>query len=337
MKYFLLPFSLIFGLGVFVRNKMFDWKLLRSVKFDVPLIIVGNLRIGGTGKTPHVEWLLSMLSEKYRLAVLSRGYGRKTKGYLEVRTDSCAIEVGDEPLQIKRKFPNIPVVVCEDRVVAITELLADYELDAVILDDAFQHRYITPSFSLILSASDKPFFKDWFLPFGRLREAGGSLRRAHALIYTKSNGILSSDQKSEFRSKAHKFQSGLSVYFSTYGYASPISISNREDLIVGKKVIALSGIADSDSFTEYVKEHYILIEHLKYSDHYNFTASDIVKWKTLAENNPEAVILTTEKDTTRLLAIKEAKELPIFYLPITVQMQNEKDLLESIEQAIHRT
>lgn len=335
MKFILYPLSLLFGFGVYLRNKMFDWKLLRSVEFDIPVIVIGNLRVGGTGKTPHTEWLLQKLGSEYKLGVLSRGYGRKTKGFLWVNENSTAQDVGDEPLQIKKKYRNIPVAVCEDRVVAVTEMLADYDLDAIILDDAFQHRYITPSFALVLSAADKPFFKDVHLPAGRLRETGYGLKRAQALVFSRSES-LDEERKHDFTKITHTYQNDLPVYFSRYVYGEIKPLTESANGKLSKNIIAVCGVSDPSSFLDYASQHFNVVSRFIYPDHYVFKDSDIADWKKSLLSLEDAIILTTEKDAMRLNAMSGAMQLPVSYLPIEVKMENEEALLSQIKSILHK-
>lgn len=333
MKCILYPFSLLFGLSVYLRNKLFDWKILRSVQFDIPIIVIGNLRVGGTGKTPHTEWLLRKLSSQYKLGVLSRGYGRKTKGFLWVNKDSTAEEVGDEPLQIKLKYPQVPVAVCEDRVVAVTEMLADYDLDAIILDDAFQHRYITPSFALVISAADKPFFKDIHLPAGRLRETGYGLKRAHAIVYSRSE-FLDTPRKEDYIKITLTYQKQLPVYFSSYTYGEPRALTASTSQTKLKRVIAVCGVSDPTSFLNFAEKNYEVIRTFTYPDHYAFKENDLSKWKQVLSSANDVAIFTTEKDVMRLKHLPGLETLPVYYVPIQVEMENENELLQQIVSVI---
>ncbi len=333
MNIILYPFSLLFGLGVYLRNKMFDWKLLRSVQFDIPIIVVGNLRVGGTGKTPHVEWLLNKLGKDYKIGVLSRGYGRKTKCFLWVDVNSTSNDVGDEPLQIKKKFPAVPVAVCGDRVEAIPEILSDHELDAIILDDAFQHRYIRASFSLVLSSANKPFFKDVHLPAGRLRETGYGLKRAQALVFSKSN-LMDETRKNDFVKIVHTYQKELPVFFSYYQYATPKSLKGETAFHEKSSIITITGLADTTSFDDYVTNCFSVVKQFRYPDHFRFTAQHVAEWETAVRAHSNAVILTSEKDAIRMLSLPATSQLPIYYLPIEVKMDDEDALLKMIKSKL---
>lgn len=334
MNYLLYPFSLLYGFGASVRNKLFDWNVLKSVAFDIPIIVIGNIRVGGTGKTPHTEWILNKLGAEYKLGVLSRGYGRNSKGFRWVQTNSKVTEVGDEPLQIKNKFPDVPVAVCEDRVVAIPEMLASFELDAIILDDAFQHRYIKPSFAIVLSDSNHPVFKDHLLPAGRLRESAKGINRSQALIFSKSNH-LTSEQKNEFiRIIRGQFNTQLPVYFSTYQYGSPIGVQHTLPFIEQTPVITVTGIAEPATFNDYVNNRFRVMRSFRYSDHYPFNEKDIQEWEVAIRAHPGAVILTTEKDAMRINRFSLNEFLPVYYLPIRVTLDPEDTLVNAIKDCI---
>ncbi|MDX1284351.1 MAG: tetraacyldisaccharide 4'-kinase, partial [Draconibacterium sp.] len=188
IKLLLYPLSLLYGLGVYIRNQAYDLNILKSKEFEVPVISIGNITVGGTGKTPHVEYLVQLLKEKFEVATLSRGYKRKTKGFHVVETTSLAHEVGDEPLQIKNKFPEVTVSVCENRVAGVERLMEnsmDKPFDVVLLDDAFQHRRITPGINILLIDYNRQIKGDRLLPLGRLREGVYQMRRANFIIFTK--------------------------------------------------------------------------------------------------------------------------------------------------------
>lgn len=323
----------MYGLAIWMRNKAFDSGSKRSVEFDIPIIVFGNLRVGGTGKTPHTEWLITKLSDKYKIGVLSRGYGRKSKGFRWVMDNDDPTISGDEPLQIKKKFKNISVAVCEDRVEAVPFMLAEVELDLIILDDAFQHRYITPSYSIILSSFDKPFFEDLLLPVGRLREPASSLIRANVLVYSKCEDI-SDKEKSIYANKALLINNDIKVFFSSYRYSSLQNLNTGVSVDPTiKEVIAISGLADSSSFIKQVQNKFKLIKHFSYADHHQFTVAEIDEWKKFLGSNNISII-TTEKDAMRLFSHREMlKDVTVYFWKIEVDLQAD-EILYDIENLV---
>jgi tetraacyldisaccharide 4'-kinase len=333
MNLFLYPLSLIYGLAIWMRNKAFDAGSKRSVEFDIPIIVVGNLRVGGTGKTPHIEWLISKLTDQYKIGVLSRGYGRKSKGFRWVLENDTSDISGDEPLQIKQKFKNISVAVCEDRVEAVPLMLAEEELDLILLDDAFQHRYITPSYSIIMSSFDKPFFNDSLLPLGRLREPASSLCRANAIVYSKCENISEND-KLIYSEKASSINEDIKVFFSSYKYSSLQSFNSGIPVNPKvKEVIAITGLADSSGFIKQVQFSFNLIKHFSYADHHQFTVSEIEEWKNYISSK-DISIITTEKDAMRLLSYKDLlTDVSIYYWKIEVEIQAQ-EILNDIKNIV---
>lgn len=324
--------SLLYGSGVTIRNKMFDNGMLKSVAFDVPVIGVGNLRVGGTGKTPCVEWLLEHLQTQYKPAVLSRGYGRRTKGFRWVNVEDDARNCGDEPLQIKKKFSNIPIAVCEDRVVGITQLLAESEADLVILDDAFQHRYVKPTYNIVLSAFHQPFFKDELLPMGRLREQPKHLSRADCVIYTKCPDDWKEKRERYIEEVKHYAPNAL-VGFSRIGYGDVKPLFAHALDKIKQDVLLVTGLADAKPLVEHLKEKYNIVRHYDYPDHYDFFSSDIKNWKQeLQRHEFPTVIFTTEKDAVRMLEQKGlVEELPIYIVPMKMEMiEGEQELLKQL-------
>ena len=216
IRVLLLPVALLYGLGVGFRNLLYRMGVLRSVKFDLPVISVGNLTVGGTGKSPHIEYLLNWLTEYLEVVVLSRGYGRKTEGYRKVTTLDTAQEVGDEPLQFKRKFPNTPISVSESRALGVPELVKNNpDTQCVLLDDAFQHLAVTPGLNIMLTEFNHPFTRDWLLPSGRLREWRNGYRRAEIIIVTKCPPDLSAKQRQEMIYEIDPYPRQR-IYFSQY-------------------------------------------------------------------------------------------------------------------------
>ncbi len=338
----LLPFAMLYGLGVWFRNLLFDTGLLPSRQFSVPVISVGNLSAGGAGKTPHVEYLVRLLSEKYTIAVLSRGYKRKTKSYVLAGPDSTARDIGDEPLQIYKKFPGIYVAVHEKRRAGINILLKQHpDINLIILDDAFQHRYVKPGLNLLLTGYYNPFFKNFLLPVGNLREAKCSAKRADALIVTKTPHVFSPLDRRYFLRKLLRYQL-KKTFFSGLEYQPMIPLTNDTPKTPPgkiKTVFLLTGIAWSESLEEHLKDRcQELIVH-KYPDHHQFTAKNLKKLrnhyhKTISHCK---VVITTEKDAMRLqdpILQEHFSGVPVYCLPITVVFKN-KDK-EKFDQMVFR-
>jgi len=329
IKYFrllLLPFSLLYGLVVFLRNKMYDSGLFKSASFDLPVICVGNLVVGGSGKSPVTEYLVRLLSD-YKIAILSRGYGRETKGFLYADEHSTAKSVGDEPLQFYHKFPHITVAVCEDRVTGINRLKDSHDL--IILDDAYQHRKVNPGFSILLFEFQKFFSSQFLLPAGNLREPFMGYQRADVLLVTKTPESLSPAQKKMCLSHFNKDVENK-LFFSSIQYSELKSLYGNEVLsceqISAKTVFLLTGIANPKPLLDYLQHLSALVVHHDYPDHHQFSSGNLIKLVDAFASHPakEKIIITTEKDAQRLfdVTIKELLlNLPVFYLPIKISVE----------------
>ncbi len=326
VKILLSPFSLLYGLIIGIRNVFYDIGFLRSTKFSIPIINIGNLSVGGAGKSPHVDYLINLLKPYVRVATLSRGYNRKTQGYLDVKQTNTTLEVGDEPLMFKRKHPDIPVGVAENRTNGISQVLMDHpETHVILLDDAFQHRAISAGMDILLTNYDRLFTDDYLLPAGRLREWRGAYRRADMIIITKCPDILSEDHREKVLKKINPLKSQM-VYFSRYTYYHPYSIYDQSfrPLTSDTNVVLLSAIANTDYLYSYVKKQVNKIKTIDYSDHYNFEERDIIEVmeKYNRMDAEDKIILTTEKDAMRLSRhIEKMKELnmPVYILPVQVE------------------
>ncbi len=331
LRVLLLPFALLYGLGVWMRNLLFDWRILPSESFDVPVISVGNLSAGGSGKTPHVEYLVRLTQGEYNIAVLSRGYRRKTKGYRLAGRESTSREVGDEPLQISRKFPDIYVAVHENRRKGIRQLLNDHpEINLVILDDAFQHRYVRAGLNLLLTGYYNPFFRNFLLPVGNLREAKFRAKRADAVIVTKTPSVFSPLDRRYFIQKLSPYRL-KKVYFSKLSYAGwrPLSAETPETPPRKvKSIFLLTGIARTEALEEHLKTRCKDLFLHKYRDHHQFTEANLRKLqahfrRTIGQNK---VVVTTEKDAMRLqdpALVKYLKGIPVYYIPVKVVFQDQ--------------
>lgn len=324
LKLLLSPFSLAYGIIATVRNKLFDCGVFKSKTYDMPVVSVGNITVGGTGKTPHVEYLVRLLSDKCRLAVVSRGYGRSTTGYAEVASDAEAQSVGDEPLQIKRKFPNVTVAVDEVRTHAIDKLLCDNRANVFILDDAFQHRYVKAGLNIVLVDYNRPIFSDSMLPAGRLREPSRNIDRSDIVIVTKCPKSLSEQNRTEFASRLG-LTKGQSVCFTAFAYSNlvPIVGCNPVETLNGVEMLVVTGISQPERMYQYLQNNGAVVHKLRFTDHHRFTCGDMQKIKNAYTSlkNDNAIVVFTEKDVARLTSqmINQLEKLPIYCLPIAVE------------------
>src|SRR5690606_29749131 len=300
----LYPFSFLYDGVTRLRNRMFDLGMKKGINFDVPTIVVGNLALGGTGKTPMVEFLIRNFKDEYRIASLSRGYGRKTTGFLMANDGLDAGDMGDEPYQIYQKFgKEVTVAVGEERILAIPQILADKpETNLILLDDAFQHRYVRGNVNILLTTYQKPFFQDKILPVGTLREHPKGANRADVIVVTKCPEQLDFAIKEQYRSKIRQFSSAAClIIFAGLRYGERYSILNPSVKLISE-VILLSGIANNQVLQEEVKRKYNVLEVLEFPDHHKYTEGDLKQilmlFRKYRERNP--VILTTEKDAVKL-------------------------------------
>lgn len=330
LKFLLLPFAMLYDVVMDIRNRLYDMKMYPSTSFDIPVISVGNLAVGGTGKTPMTEHLIRLLSPQYKIATLSRGYGRKTKGFRIAGVNDSAATIGDEPYQMFKKFsPTVGVTVGEERALAIPTILQELpETDIVVLDDAFQHRKVIPGLSILLTEYNRPFFNDHILPFGRLREGPEGAKRADAIVVTKCPSHL---EEEEMMSMEHSFRkyTDKPVFFSKIRYSDPVPFGAAAK--ISSKVILLTGIANAQILEAYISSNFTLIKHFSFRDHYVFTVSDLNDVENILRKNEgeQVSIITTEKDKAKLDR-EELKthisKLPIFYLPIETEfLRNGKD------------
>jgi tetraacyldisaccharide 4'-kinase len=337
----LLPLSWLYGTAVSFRNWLFNKKVLKQRSFDIPVICVGNITAGGTGKTPHIEYLIRLLSPKFKVAVLSRGYKRKTKGFLIVDTDSKVRDVGDEPLQIKKKFPDILVVVDKKRVNAIEKIISiekEERPDVILLDDGFQHRHVIPSLSIVLADSNRPVFEDRLLPAGLLREPLKGIDRASVVVVTKCNPDM---QPIDFRI----YTNGLNLYpyqelfFTSFDYdqlrpvfpelqTEEVSMNDLRK----KHVFLVTGIASPEPLVRKLDLKTYNLYTKFFPDHHNFTGKDIQSIVDMADmiEDENKIIVTTEKDAVRFRALSylpdKIKNI-MYYLPVRVTFLNNKERL----------
>lgn len=327
LRWLLLPFSLLYGLVVVMRNWFYDAGLFKSRLFNAPVICVGNLDVGGAGKSPMTEYLVRLLKNDFKLATLSRGYGRKTKGYLIATATTTATHLGDEPAQFHQKFPDITVAVCEKRVVGIEQLLPAH--DVVILDDAYQHRAVTPGFSVLLFDYNRINEPHLILPAGNLREPFIGRYRADVFVVSKCPANLSIVEQQQ-AIQILKPLSYQQVYFTSIDY---LPLQNMDGEQVGDMpgadttIFLLTGIANAQPLVSYINQHSLHVIHHNYPDHHQFTLKNIGKLANEFNNCTAAkkVIITTEKDAQRLRQpglLQEVEALPIWVLPIGISFLN---------------
>ncbi|NTS43458.1 tetraacyldisaccharide 4'-kinase [Flavisolibacter sp. BT320] len=317
----LLPFALLFGFIVVIRNWLYDKNILKSAKFGLPLIGVGNLSVGGTGKSPMVEFLVMHLKGRYKVATLSRGYRRKTKGYALASESTTAIEIGDEPMQFYKKFPDVPIAIGEERLVAIPQLLHDRpDTEVVILDDAFQHRAVQAGLNILLTDYGNLFTRDFYLPTGDLRDARSSYQRAEIIVVTKCPVGLSEEEKGAIISEIDPVK-GQEIYFTTIAYGTPYHITSRNMVSIGNEteVLLVTGIANPKPLKVFLEERIPTYFMMEYNDHHIFSIDDWrdIKKRFEAIDAEKKMILTTEKDAMRLLKFSaEIDGMPFYVIPI---------------------
>ncbi|MFC2185874.1 tetraacyldisaccharide 4'-kinase [Fulvivirgaceae bacterium LMO-SS25] len=329
------PFSWLYGLGVRLRNHLYDIDYTKSHEFDLPIIAVGNLSVGGTGKSPMVEWLATWLQSNYNLAILSRGYGRKTRGFHLANKASSAKQLGDEPFQFYRKFGGrVSVAVGEERALAIPEILYhEPDTNLIILDDAFQHRKVKADAYILLTDFSYPFYEDYLMPSGRLREPKEGAIRADVVVVTKCPKDLSIEKRLSIINEINKFtKKGTSVFFTTLSYGLPYPLFDISQSEMSNSVIPVSGLANASAFNAYLKEKYHVAEYFNFRDHYEYKEIDIKRISEIAQKKNASIVIT-EKDASKWVEkdLSElAKELPVFVLPVRHQFLAEEESFKQI-------
>lgn len=330
----LLPFSGIFWIIVSLRNVFYKLRIFKFKKFKIPVICIGNLSVGGTGKSPHVMLVADLLKDEFQTAMLSRGYGRKTSGLVVANYSSKVYDIGDEPLQFFNRFKNkIVVAVCENRIVGINHLLNNYRSEVILMDDGFQHRQVKPGFSILLTDFNEPYTSDYLLPAGNLREPRSAAGRADVIVITKCPDAFTVKQKEKLISKI-KPKSDQKIFFSKIVYSNSV-IHHRYNIDSDEwrdyDIVLVTGIAKSKILVDYVKSRFNSVQHLEFPDHHNFSGSDIQKIDNEFEKLKvqKKIILTTEKDYMRL---KDERALieNLFYLPIQIELNDETAFRETI-------
>ena len=320
LRKFLFFISPLYYIVSFIRNLLYETSLFKSTKFNLPVIGIGNLAIGGTGKSPMIEYLIHLLSQEFNIATLSRGYGRKTNTFKIATKDSTHFDIGDEPLQFYNKHDNIIVSVDNNRVNGIQSLLQiSNPPDVILLDDSYQHRKLIPGLSILLSDYNNLYYDDYILPFGDLREPRSSSNRADIVIVTKCPNNLSSSKKLEIKSKL-QLKVSQKLFFSSINYSETVIIGNKKVEFINfitQEFTLVTGLANSNHLVNYLSENKCDFNHLKFKDHYNYKSKDL-------DNVDRNVnILTTEKDYAKLIEV--FPEMNVYYLPIKVGIEYKQE------------
>jgi len=332
LKVLLLPFSMLYGFIVSVRNFLFDMDILKATEFKIPIISVGNITVGGTGKTPHIEYLIRLLKDDYKLATLSRGYKRKSKGFILADENATANTLGDEPMQIKRKFSDIWVSVDKKRVNGVKNLLkldTKNQLDAVLLDDAYQHRYIKPGLSILLTDYSRLITRDHIMPYGRLRESAAEKDRANIIIVSKSPVDMTPIER-RIIVKELDLLPCQNLFFTYLSYGNPTPVFLQESISIDQwskenfSILLVTGIANPKPLRNYLSDFANEIEEIQFPDHYAFTQKDILSIETKFNQlkGKNKIIITTEKDATRFFDMNFENELlkqHLFYIPLEIK------------------
>ncbi|MEG1700270.1 MAG: tetraacyldisaccharide 4'-kinase [Alistipes sp.] len=342
-NFLLAPIAYFYKMGVTFRHCLFDWGILKSEHFDIPIICIGNITVGGTGKTPMAEMVIGYMSQLHHVALLSRGYGRRTKGYLEVSADSHYRDVGDEPLQIKLKFPETLVVVCEKRSEGIRRIQAEHpEVDLIVMDDGFQHRHVQPKINILMVDATRPIQHDHMLPLGTLRDLPEQLHRAHYFVVTKCPDNMAPIDRRILR-KVLIQVAYQKVYFTHFESFMPRALFPDEVTSRAfnstQQVIALSGIGNPKSYLESLQKRYKVVSEMAMEDHHVYKIRDMNRLKALLVTYPEAVVVTTEKDAVKL---SHRSKIPIeirqklYYQPINISFieDSDTDFLQKLEEDV---
>lgn len=324
----LFPLALVYFLITTFRNFLYDVNFLKSYSFNSTIIGVGNLSLGGTGKTPFVEFLIKKYSKRFNIALISRGYKRKSIGFYKADSNSSPDLIGDEPFQIFKKFSNITVAVDKNRANAISKILNEEKrTNLFILDDSFQHRKVKPNVNIILTTFNDPFYDDCIFPIGNLRESKKSINRADIVVVTKSPKDLKTDKKNQIKSKLN-IAHHQNVFFTSINYGNVLKgdANFKINDLKNKKILIVSGIANSRSFVEFFSQNNIDYEHVNFSDHHNYTQEDINK----IESDNESLIITTEKDFQKIQFLERKNKWS--YLEIETKLIGDVAKFDSVLQ-----
>ncbi|MBA2250189.1 MAG: tetraacyldisaccharide 4'-kinase [Chitinophagaceae bacterium] len=320
-RYILFPLSVVWGSVIWVRNKLYDKNILKSAFFNFPIICVGNLAVGGTGKTPMVEYLIRLLKDEYKVATLSRGYKRKTEGFAIADDASTALDIGDEPMQFHKKFPDVTVAVAEERLVSLPQLLhAKPETQVIILDDAFQHRQVRAGLNILLTDYKNLYTRDFILPAGDLRDVHNSSKRADIIIVTKCKSHLTIEEKNKIERELNP-EEDQCLFFTKIEYSSPYHLFNKQEKFLDPEahILLVCGIANPKPLQEVLNTYSSTYDMIRFGDHHIFNTDDLneIKKQFSRIGQENKIILTTEKDGVRLAKFEnELKDLPVYVIPI---------------------
>ena len=331
IRFLVFPLSIIFKFVTDIRNKLYDCNFLKSEKINVPVISVGNLSTGGTGKTPLVDFIIYNLKRDYNISVLSRGYNRKSKGFIEIKNSDNPSLVGDEPFLIKSNHSEVPVFACEDRVEGAKKIISENNTNLILLDDAFQHRKISRNLDIVLTDYNNLFYKDYLLPYGNLRESRNNINRADVIIVTKCPLDFNKADAIKIKNQINPKKT-QSLFFSQIKY-SEILFGFKElsfKSITNSKLTLVTGIANSQPLKEYLKKNNVNFDHFDYPDHYNYSRKDVNKILATTKNN---IILTTKKDYYKLSQFKIDN---LLYIDIKVEfLDGKQEFLSTIKEVLN--
>lgn len=331
LRFLLLPISAIYSVVVFVRNRLFDLGWLKSTRGALPTIVIGNLTMGGTGKTPHAEYIIRLLKKDFRVASLSRGYGRKSEGFILGSENDDSTTIGDEPFQIHRKFLDVPVAVCEDRLAGIQKLKDTSSTNLIILDDAFQHRKLIGDLNILLIDYNRPFWNDMSFPTGNLRDNVFEKRRADLIILTKCAKNLTPSGMNELRASVNP-SSKQSLFFTSLAYCEALQLSGPAISVTEiTSVVGFAGLANTETFENHLRDSYSTQKFKKFPDHHIFSQLDIQNlWSECGKFDlSKTVLMTTEKDAMRIGKMKGIEGIVIFYIPIEIYFLAEEEKFKS--------
>ena len=337
MRILLLPIALLYHIVLSIRHKLYDWHILKSKRFEKPVICVGNLNLGGTGKTPHTEYLIRLLKNDYRVATLSRGYGRHTKGFKLAETSSTYNDLGDEPLLYFKKYQGIQVAVDEDRVDGVTHLFGEQGVEVVLLDDAFQHRSISAGLNILLTEYQRLYMDDYLFPAGTLRDVRSAAKRADIIVISKAPKELSEQEKQQITDKLN-ISENQKVYFSYLEHAALQPLNEAAKAFSPEEAdgaFAFCGIGNPKPFVEELKKRYHAVDFLPFGDHHAYKEKDmkaVLDWFEKLDGEKK-IIVTTEKDAARLTNspyLCQFERTPLYDLPVTVRFHEEEKFNEEI-------
>ena len=328
-----LPFSLLYSCVLYMRNRFYDWGILKSSKTPIKSIVVGNLSLGGTGKSPMVEYLIRHFISKEDIAMVSRGFGRKTQGMIIGSPKSSASDIGDEPMQILGKFPSIRLIVDSNRNNALDHA-SETKCSLAILDDAYQHRAVAGDCNILLTRFDRPWFSDRVIPSGTLRDHPRERKRANLVVVTNSPTSLSEKERITF---SDKLRVNCPVYFASTVYLPLRNVFTNEEQSWPKKVVVLSGIANPSALITEITSHSLMLNHLKFPDHHAFSPNDIKKLRDIIGSfaDPDVALITTEKDTCRLQEFEnELVGITVLVLPIQINIHDDANFKRCLDQKL---